>query len=189
MSAEQLNSSPNDQKILVATFRTSLGSDPELTKAMNVSIDLITDTTEEGRRLMNTREQAGQQLRVRLLSGVSITFKVVFNVDQQQFLNVDDGMNQTTTKFAADARSGQITRNLNANAEEGVLSTAVGATTMTYTAPIVTTFALLNPTMLPSVSPKPTVVSTTVPSTQKPTWLPSTTVPSYRPTGIKTVLF
>ncbi len=176
MSASQLQSSPTGQKILIATFKSSLGPDPALTKFINVTIASMTDTST--RRLENLRATP-----VRLLArGVRVKFRIRFNVDKQQFLNVDDGISQITTKFAADAYNGVFTQNLNANAEGGDLSAATGDTNMTYTAPEVETFALFNPTMQPTVSSKPSVLPTIRPSTQKPTLQPTTTVPSFAPT-------
>ncbi len=178
MTKAQLLSSPRDQEILIATFKSSLGTDPILTSLMNVTIASIADT--EGRRLQQQTKK--ETLRTRLLARISLTFRIRFNVDQQGFLNVDDGMTQVTTKFAADASTGVFTDTLHANAEGGDLSTAVGDADMTYSATEVTTVALFNPTMQPTVSPKPSVLPTIMPSTQKPTLQPTTAVPSFAPT-------
>jgi hypothetical protein len=176
VSASDLRNSQADQDILIDTFKSSLGQDANLTAHMNVSIASISDIT--NRRLGENNHQQ----TIHLQSGVDVKFKIAFDVDQQQFLNVDDGISKITTKFSADASSGLFTETLNANAGEGPLSTAVGASTIIHTTPETKTVALFYPTMQPTVSSKPSVLPTIMPSTQKPTLRPTTAVPSFAPT-------
>jgi hypothetical protein len=174
VSASDLQNSQADQNILIETFKSSLGQDANLTTHMNVSIASISDIP--NRRLRENNQQ------IRLQSGVDVKFKIAFDVDKQQFLNVDDGISKITTKFTADASSGLFTETLHNNAQEGPLSTAVGASTIIHTAPETKTVALFYPTMQPTVSSKPSVLPTIMPSTQKPTLRPTTAVPSFAPT-------
>ncbi len=176
VSKSELMSSISDQDILIATFKSSLGSDANLTAHMNVTIASVSDNVT--RRLRGNNNQH----RIHSLSGVNIKFKIMFDVDRQQYLNVDDGINQITTHCAADASSGNFTKKLHIRANGGALSAAEGGSTSTYTPPETKTIALFHPTMQPTVSSKPSVLPTRMPSTQKPTLQPTTVVPSFAPT-------
>jgi len=173
-------SSKEDQTVLIETFKSSLGSDPALTALMNVTIASISESAT--RRLGGNLKGRDAHARVRLQSGVDVKFKVEFDVDQQQFLNVDDGVAKITTQFTAVASSGNFTETLQAKAGEGILASAVGAETATFLPPETKLVPLFNPTMQPTVSSKPSVIPTLIPTTVKPTLLPTTTVPSFMPT-------
>ncbi len=142
---------------------------------MNVTIASIGDF---GTRRL--RENTNN--RVSLFSGVVVKFTVVFDMDEQQFLDVDDGISQIIASITAAASTNQFTETLQTNALGGLLSSAVGGSSVSYTAPVTKTVDLFHPTMQPTVSSKPSVLPTIRPSTQKPTLMPTTTVPSFAPT-------
>jgi hypothetical protein len=180
VSKDELMSSQEDQAVLIETFKSSLGSDPAMTALMNVTIASITESAT--RRLGGNLKGRDAKTRVRLQSGIDVKFKVVFDVDQQQFLDVNDGVTKITAQFTAVVSHGNFTDTLQAKAGDGVLASAVGAETATFLPPETKLVALFHPTMQPTISSKPSVLPTTMPSTQKPTLMPTTTVPSFMPT-------
>jgi hypothetical protein len=172
VSSEAIASFANTNA-LIATVKTCLSVDVSNTKGLNVTI-----SSASPRRL----DQKSLRKNIRVLDA-SVVFSIKFNVDEQNYLDAADGYSKMTAQFQTNAASGVFTTTLRANAVKGgELSTATGATSVTATSPVVTFIQLMYPSMLPTISVRPSVVPTVTPTTLRPTLLPTTFAPTQLPT-------
>ncbi len=162
---------------LVNTVKSCLVTAGSNTGSFNVTITSIKDSA----RRLNSKTFRGKETQA--VVGVSVDFKVSFDVDKQQYLNVNDGLDSMKSNFNSNAASGVFDTTLKVNAPAGSpLSGVSGATSAVIGTAEIKTILLLYPTMQPTVSCRPTVTPTQQPSTRTPTRVPTTTAPTVTPT-------
>jgi hypothetical protein len=169
------------QVVLINTVKACLVTDETLRRFFNVSIDSVSD---DARRLgaVGLRRKSIE----RTLSNAQIKYSVSFDVDKQQYQDSSDGYSQMTTTFMTSVGGGLFTQTMRASAgSNSVLSTATGATTVASITPASVKYVqLLYPSMSPTVSCRPTVTPTQLPTTRTPTRVPTTTAPTVTPTTV-----
>jgi hypothetical protein len=159
---------------VVATVKASLVADIQLRALFNTTVDTTTDVS---RRLTALRGKS-------TLSTVSVVYSVSFDMDKMQYLDVQDGFSQMKDSFTSAIEDGQFTSTLQSNG--GSLAAANGATVCLFSVnPTVTIIQLNYPSMSPTVSCRPTVTPTQLPTTRTPTRVPTTITPSQVPTTIR----
>jgi hypothetical protein len=179
VSAEDIQIDYAVQMVLIATVKACLVPDASQRANFNVSIASVVDVD---RRLTTLRGKNN----VKVLPNTQVKLSVSFDVDKLQYLNSADGYSQMTTSFSSAASSGLFTSTLQTNAGgDSVLSTATGSTTVAaislYVEHII---QLMYPSFAPTVSCRPTVTPTQLPTTRNPTRLPTTMAPTATPTTI-----
>jgi hypothetical protein len=161
---------------LVDTVKSCLVTDGSI-GSFNVTVMSVKDTA----RRLNSKSLRGKK-NVQA-AGVAIDFSVSFDVDKQQFLDVDDGLNSMKNNFNSNAASGVFDTTLKANVPVGSpLTAATGSSSAVVGTAEVKTVLLLYPTMQPTISCRPTVTPTQLPTTTKPTTKPTTIMPTPLPT-------
>jgi hypothetical protein len=181
VSAEDIQIDSAVQLVVINTIKACLVYDEKLRGYFNVSIDSVSD----GNRRLGIATLRGKN-KERTLSNAQIKYSVSFDVDKQQYLDASDGYSQMTTTFSKSVEDGLFTLTLRANAgTSSVLSTATGATSVTAVTPASVKYVqLLYPSMSPTVSCRPTVTPTQLPTTRTPTRVPTTAAPTVTPTTI-----